>query len=300
MCRICAARLRVSAARSRYDPTNTGIIVAAFEAEIARRIADLRDAVWRTIVDDDALGLSQGVTVNVDSAGPKRWAYERSGAKAAGFMQWLQRAASEGILGIVYGTPIASAAATSWSRIYIDAAYMSGMSQAADRLASAGADVEPTWIDAAFRRPIHAEASALVYTRTFESLRNVTLAMADQMRDVLTTGMALGWGVEKLAADLVDRVDKIGLTRARTVARTEIIAAHAESTLNSYEEAQIEGVEVEAEWEATMDNVVCAYCADMQGRIFTIAESRGMIPAHPNCRCAFLPVIRDASGVVLR
>lgn len=279
----------------RYDPTNTGVIVGAMEAEIARRFEELKSVVWQTIVGDNALGLS----VNITSAGTARWAFGRSDAKAAGFMQWLLGAASEGILGIKYGTPIASAASTSWSRIYIDAAYHSGMQQSASRLVAAGAKVAETWIDGAFRRPIHAEASALVYTRTYESLQNVTEVMADQMREVLTNGMAQGWGMEKIAAALVDRVDKIGVTRSRTIARTEIIAAHAESTLNSYEEARIEGVEVEAEWTATMDNVVCPYCRDMQGRRYSISEARGMIPAHPNCRCAFLPAIGDAAGIEL-
>lgn len=279
----------------RYDPTNTGVIVGAMEAEIARRFDELKKVVWQTIVGDDALGLS----VNVTSAGPAKWAFLRSDAKAAGFMEWLLKAASESVLGIQYGTPIASAAKTSWSRIYIDAGYQSGMQQSASRLIAAGAKVANTWVDGAFNRPIHAEASALVYTRTYESLKNVTDVMADQMRDALTTGMAKGWGMEKIAAALLDRVDKIGVTRARTIARTEIIAAHAESTLNSYEEARIEGVEVEAEWTATMDNRVCPYCAEMQGRTYTIAEARGMIPAHPNCRCAFLPSIANAVGIEL-
>lgn len=305
MCGLCGdsghrlvynKRGRSRAASSRYDPTNTGKIVAAMEAEIARRFAALRKVVWDTIVKDDALGLK----VNVSSAGALRWQFERSDAKVAGFMDWLMRQASEGILGVHYGADIPSAAGKSWSRVYIDAGYHSGMTQAASRLAAAGAKVSEAWVEAAFGRPIHAEASAMIYSRTYESLARVTDVMAAQMRDVMTLGMAKGWGMEKLAKALVDRVDKIGLTRARTIARTEIIAAHADSTLNSYEEAAIEGVEVEAEWTATMDNVVCPYCAGMQGTVFSMSEARGMIPAHPNCRCAFLPIIRDASGVHLQ
>jgi SPP1 gp7 family putative phage head morphogenesis protein len=111
--------------------------------------------------------------------------------------------------------------------------------------------------------------------------------------------MAEGRSPLDIAEALVDRVERVGLTRARLIARTEVIGAHAEATLNAYEEAGVTGVEVEAEWTTAGDDRVCPECESMEGRSFTLAEARGMIPAHPNCRCAFLPKIVGGSGIVL-
>ena len=89
-------------------------------------------------------------------------------------------------------------------------------------------------------------------------------------------------------------VDAIGVTRARTLARSEMTAAYAEAQLNTYEELGIEGVEVEAEFATAGDDVVCPECEELEGKIYSIEESRGVIPVHPNCRCAWIPVVAEA------
>ena len=82
--------------------------------------------------------------------------------------------------------------------------------------------------------------------------------------------------------------------------RTEVINAHAEATLNSYVEAGLEGVTVNAEYTTAGDDKMCPKCVALQGRPYTIDEARGLIPQHPNCRCAWSPVVVDPQGVVLR
>lgn len=128
----------------------------------------------------------------------------------------------------------------------------------------------------------------LLYTRTFNELKGITEAMDQQISRALAEGMAQGLGPAKIARNLTDRVDKIGITRARTMARTEIIRAHHLATINTYREAQIEGVRVKAEW-STAGFGVCPSCAEMEGKIFTLNEIEGMIPLHPSCRCCALP-----------
>jgi len=36
---------------------------------------------------------------------------------------------------------------------------------------------------------------------------------------------------------------------------------------------------------------VCSECSDLEGNVYTIKEAHGMIPLHPNCRCAWKPHI---------
>ncbi len=47
-------------------------------------------------------------------------------------------------------------------------------------------------------------------------------------------------------------------------------------------------VGVMVEWNVS-GVATCELCADMAGAVMTTQESRGMIPRHPNCACAFIP-----------
>jgi SPP1 gp7 family putative phage head morphogenesis protein len=194
---------------------------------------------------------------------------------------------------------MARASRNAWSNVYIDTAYQRAIRQAGANLKRGGAKVEDSWVSGAFNRPIHADRIGLIYTRTFEELADVTEVMARQISQGLALGMAEGRNPLDIARSVRDRVEKVGITRARLIARTEVISAHAEATLNSYEEAGVEGVEVESEWTTAGDDRVCPECEAMEGKLFSIEEARGMIPAHPNCRCAFLPKVIGGSGIVL-
>jgi SPP1 gp7 family putative phage head morphogenesis protein len=81
--------------------------------------------------------------------------------------------------------------------------------------------------------------------------------------------------------------------RAMMLARTEIIRAYAEATLQEFRNWGVEGVSAKAEWSTAGDDRVCPKCAPMEGRIFTLDEASGLIPFHPNCRCAWIPWIAE-------
>lgn len=286
--------LRVHAARK--DPTHTTAIRIAFEQEVNKRFAALRKLVRQAVISRDVFGIRART-----NALPGQGAFDFSSdaRKVSAFTSWLNEQASLGILGVSYGTPLKSAASSSWENVYIQSAYQRGLAQAANELRGAGVSVSPTWIDSSFFRPINADAVGIIYSRAYGELKDVTTEMSSQMSDVLAIGMSDGIGVMDLADRLSDRVDSIGRTRARTVARTEVISAHASATLNAYREAGIEGVGVRAEWGTAGDDSVCPDCEDMEGQTFTMDEADGMIPLHPNCRCAWLPVVSDPSSVSL-
>lgn len=73
-------------------------------------------------------------------------------------------------------------------------------------------------------------------------------------------------------------------------------SAYAEGALNSYEEMGIEGVEVEAEFATAGDDVVCPECEELEGKVYSIEEARGVIPVHPNCRCAWIPMVGESKS----
>jgi len=78
-------------------------------------------------------------------------------------------------------------------------------------------------------------------------------------------------------------------SRALTIARTEIIRAHAEGQLDTFEKLKVEKLGVMAEWSTAGDDRVCGLCSDLEGVVITVREARGIIPRHPNCRCTYVP-----------
>ena len=299
------------AARARRtDPTGLGSVRRRWETEVRRRFGELRRAVRRAVVTLDVLGLKGpspesmmfermfSARLTGDAITPpsrEQFAFQRSAAKVQSFSEWLRQAAREGILEVTAGTPLTMAANASWQNVYIDSAYQKGIRDSYGRLGSLAPD---GGLAAAFNRPVHADAAGLIYTRAYRALEGVTDVMDAQMSAALAQSMIEGLGALETARLLEDRVDAIGLTRARTIARTELTAAYAESSLNSYAEAGVEGVRVEVEFATADDDSVCPECEELEGNEYDLQEARGLLPVHPNCRCALIPVLPDDEGAV--
>jgi SPP1 gp7 family putative phage head morphogenesis protein len=114
------------------------------------------------------------------------------------------------------------------------------------------------------------------------------------MSTTLANGLAHGKGAGTIARELYKNVSSLSRARAWTIARTEIINAHAEGQLDAFEKLGIEKVGAELEWSTAGDDIVCTKCEEMNGEVFTVEEARGMIPLHPNCRCAWIPYVSEA------
>lgn len=279
-------------AAQRYDPTRTTSLRQKFEGEAARRFRWLKGRINEAVVAQDGFGLKTN---------RGEFDFPRSADKVSAFMQWLQSQANAGILEIRQGEPLARAADRAWSSVYVRSAYQRGMAQSSAKLRGEGVDVAPEWVTDAFTRPFHVDRVGLAYTRTFDDLKGITDAMSSQIGRELASGLAEGKGPMAIARGMNNRVDKIGITRARMLARTETIRAHAEASLNTYEEAGVLGVGVQAEWRTAKDDAVCPECdAAARSGPYTLAEARGMIPLHPNCRCAWIPQVQNPKEVRLR
>ena len=290
----CCNHLHTNAAL-RTDPTRTTTLRKQFEAEFYKRFRRLKGRIRDEIDKQDGFGLKTN---------RGRFDFPRSDQKVAGFMEWLQEAQREELIGVSQGTPVDRAAQQVWASTYIESAYRKGIQQAGARMRAAGATVEDRWIDAAFNRPIHADRLGLAFTRAYNELEGITDAMDQQISRALAQGLADGLNPRDIARNLNNRVDKIGITRARTLARTEVVSAHAEASLNSYEEAGVEGVDVEAEVLLGPETGPDAPCEDCQEVAsdgpYSLDDARGLIPVHPSCRCALAPRIVNGTGIELR
>lgn len=295
------------------DPTGTLTLRNAFAGEMGKRFRELRGVIRRAIVNEDVFGLSNLVipvtrlSINqMTTPGPKAFAFPRSQDKLSSFMEWLKQQEQAGILETTTLQQFGVGIEGEWTDKFIQSSYQKGIKDARQSMRNEGFDV-PTieasgGIQTVFGGPVHADRVGLLFTRTFNELQGITNAMDQQISRVLAQGLADGENPRVLARRLnkvikgpsLELTDTLGRfipaeRRARILARTEIIRAHAEGTLQEFENFGVVGVEVRAEFVTAGDNRVCVECQGLEGQIFTIAEARGIIPVHPDCRCAWIP-----------
>jgi len=199
-----------------------------------------------------------------------------------------------------------------WQNQYIERAYTRGVHVGAIELRRQGITDIPQAIQgvsiaqvvgtatpslgAAFvpiTNPIHLDAIQLIYTRDFVALQGITNEMSKQIARVLTDGIEQGFGAAKLAKLINDRVDKIGVTRSRLMARTETVRAYNVAKINESVILSAEtGVDIMQEWVTSGDERVRNTHAHRNGVIYTDEQARALI-GEPNCRCALVPHIES-------
>jgi len=290
-----------------FDPTHTLTLRNAFARDMNKRFTELRGIIRQAIVDEDVFGLTNPPTVlQLSTPGQEAFAFSRSGQKVNQFMSWLKEQEQLGILevndfgfGIQFGQGIEPA----WTDKYIQSGYQAGIKQARQEMRKAGFDV-PTieasgGIEAAFNNPLHIDRVGLLFSRTFNDLKGITGTMDGQISRMLAKGLAEGQNPNTIARWLTKTIsgpvgDTLAITdtlgrfipaqrRAKMLARTEIIRAHAEGTLQEFKNFGVAGVKVRAEFVTAGDDRVCAECEALEAEIFTIEEARGIIPVHPSC-----------------
>ena len=136
------------------------------------------------------------------------------------------------------------------------------------------------------RGPLNERLEAL--TKRFDTeIKGVTTDIAKRLARGVLDGLEKGYNPRKVARELSYELKGIPYKRLQTIARTEMIRAHADGQLDGMERLGIKRVGVQVEWVATPDARVCRLCAEMNGKTFPLQEARGKIPLHPNCRCAW-------------
>jgi SPP1 gp7 family putative phage head morphogenesis protein len=223
-----------------------------------------------------------------------RWRFETDSSKLDAYRQWLQQQINAGILETVdnEGTP--------WCAQYITSAYRKGLIRSYidthkedfAEIAKEYSFVEggkESFLNMAFNSPIGQSKIKTLYTRAYSGLKGISADIDKEMSRILADGIAQGKGARVIAGRLNKALTTIEKKRAWTLARTEIIHAHAEGQLDGFERLGVEEVGVMAEWSTAGDDLVCPLCAPLEGMVLPIKEARGLIPRHPNCRCAWIP-----------
>lgn len=282
----------------REDPTRTGSLRNRFMREIRTRVRSLVGDVREYMVTNDVLGLNPRRSMFALNESPRQHEFRTDGEKVRIFIGWFEDRAEVRLFASADGKP--------WTLKHVGAAYDRGKTRAflsTKRKEPAGSfeSVMTSFLarnarkKAARRkrriRSPAADRAEILAQRSFTDLKGVSAEMSKKIARILSEGVLEGQGASTIAAEMARQIRKLSETRAMTIARTEIIAAHAEGQLDQFQEIGVDSLNVDVEWSTAGDDRVCPQCEEMEGKIFTVDEARGLIPLHPNCRCAWIPAV---------
>ena len=139
-------------------------------------------------------------------------------------------------------------------------------------------------IQVAFNLPLHQKTLDILYDRNTHAIKGVTEEVNKQIGRELTEGILQGEDVRRLSKRVAGIVDDIGITRARTIARTETMYATNKGVKANWESMGI----TKFQWVTTKDEITCPECGPLDGQIVP-DEWPTEPPLHPNCRCTIKP-----------
>lgn len=255
--------------------------------------------VFDTLYFSDANGKKRPISLN----GPpytiaptlnKRWAFKTQDEKVQEFEKWLREQVRKELM--------SESEMNRWRR-YINRGFDKGANRAFNEVSRGSgrgtrakrimdASRAATFTEGEreqFLRTTLARASAIEKIKTLQAnalseVRGLSEDLVNRGRRVVVDGLTRNQSPREIAERL-SSVLRVSEGRARTIANTELVRAHAEGQLQALEELGIAEVGVAVEWDTTKG--ACAACAPLDGVVLKVSEAKGMIPRHPNCKCAF-------------
>jgi SPP1 gp7 family putative phage head morphogenesis protein len=282
----------------RMDPTRTTTLRRMFSARVKKGFKRLIAAIKKLIVEEDALGKRQRqpLILNVymtNNVG--RWEFRTDPEKVKLFRDWLKKEINQNVTGTteeqLWNKYITDGFRKGAGRAFNDTRKAQKSSAITDEASAYYSGQKDQFLSSAFGQPVAKEKVELLVGRAFTELEGVTDSMATSMTRTLADGLVQGKSPLVIAKDLERNVERLGAGRAETIARTEIIRAHAEGQLFAMEQMGVDKVGVQVEWSTAGDDMVCDQCNSLESEIMPISEARGMIPLHPRCRCSWIPSI---------
>jgi len=256
----------VERARERDEPTQTKTLRKRYGQRLRGRWAAIMAAAREAIVENDAFGLQTEALVDA----PRNFAFETDADRVPAFDRWLQRQVDREILEQFGG-----------DNQFITRAYERGVEDANAELRALGLSGEGATSATALQLPVHEEQLRALYNRNLSALQGMTDATANDMRRVLSEGLASGEGPRSIARDLADRVDNVGKHRATLIGRTEVMHSHNRARATEWQRAGVQKVDILLAADA------CPQCQALAaGAPYEIGEAPGLLPLHPNCRCS--------------
>lgn len=273
------------AGHERQDLTNTTFLHRQeFAPALVNRFRALMDLIRTTVAENNALHLPTESSGSITAAEPREaFPFETDASLIDAFMTWLKAALNGEVLEAIERTEVRNG--EHYTARYIRSAYQQGLENAATRLRKRGFDVDQAFLDETFNAGIHQSALQRLYIRVYENLKGITNDTADSIREELTQAFAEGVNPRVAASRINDHVDAVGITRARTLSRTELSKASNTASAKRYQRTGVARVDI-------LTSDPCEVCETLAAQgPYPISEADTLIPGqtHPRCICCVAP-----------
>lgn len=139
------------------------------------------------------------------------------------------------------------------------------------------------------------EAFYFLKKYNFDLIKDLNKELQEGIQEVITRSVLEGNGYKETARLLLEipltplENSRISLRqRAEMIARTEHARAVNTGSLQAYTNMGVTEVNILT----VGDSDVCDYCLDLEdNNPYSLEEAMTLLPAHPNCRCSYTPVI---------
>ena len=289
----------------RRDPQRLGLLRRQFLGELRKALALVKSRVWAAIVTDDLLGLRE--SVGFGAGDPLR--YLPIDQRVAKFVDWLAGELSSVLLQ-------QDGFGKQQFAKYAQQAYVKGGQRTFADIHRLRRALHPEQYSIRERQFIHqltnspagrAKISA-ISQRTESHIAGMVTSIMQDVPHIVVLGITRKVSPRVLARAISNQISGTkgrqviianarkntgSEARAARIVATESAGAFAEGQLDALAALGLEDVEVLAEW-VTADDP-CPECEELEGTVWSLEEAYGMIPRHPNCKCAFAAV--DAEGL---
>lgn len=267
------------------DPTNTQAIRKAYKHAFQKALLSIANQVTDLIVKEDVFGLEKRLALF-----NTRWKFVTEAQKVLEFKRWFRSQLRSDVEG-------EGEVASHWANKFIRHTYEKAVGRSYDdvqKIAKKQGTTLEKLTKSDFLRSVMAERKTLdalevLFQRNLTTLEGFTQDMSTKAVRILADGLARNRSAKKIAAELTKAIRDLSKTRALTIVNTELSFAYAEAQLNALERLGVTKLGVMAEWITAKDSHVCPRCQPLEGLIVPISKARGLIPRHPNCRCAWIP-----------
>jgi hypothetical protein len=289
--------IKIDDRKRSFDPTGTTSLRRSFRQEGERRIAVIRTLLRIVVVEQDMLGLQKSASTSL-KAHFKLFASQplSDDQKAQLFSTWFNNA--------VYAQVIGDG---KWIAENLVKAYKKGLVAAATDLKRD----PPMFDETSLVARVHAQQAK-------HELEGIMDATVQQCSRMVYTALLGKVGPNVLYRWLLARVTAIALTRTNSWVNASVVATFNNAKLDYFKGQGLRRVGIDPESRGTPhthdarlvhdrkkkplplpevvevltagDDDVCEQCEDIShDGPYDIDTARTLIPAHPNCRCAFIP-----------
>lgn len=267
------------------DPSRTSLLRRAFAGVLVKRLSLLKADVVGKVLGEDALGVRTGPFAM--NAG--EWKLLPPAEKSKAFAAWLRTRV---------GARFRGASDEAVYKAFIQQGFKRGAARGLTDARRGKAELDPlaesmgkdAVLKAVMGGPAARETLDALVQRVHDDIKGLTDDLEVKLVRTLADGVVRGQNPVAIAADL-SKVLEVSKERARTIARTEVIRAHADGQLAALSSQGVTDLGVSVEW--TTAGKPCPRCAAHAGTVVSVEAAKGRIPHHPNCKCAWIPSLPE-------